>query len=227
MWDAWAAGDRKGALAAVPDELVDRLVLHGSPAEVVGPGAAVRRRRGAHADPAPVLAARHGPAAAARPRWEAEVRRRRQGRSCSPARPVASARRWRGGSRPRERPASCSPIWTARRRGRCRGRTRTGAIGVDCDVTDEGAGRRAGDRGRGAVRPGRPVLLQRRHHHRHRARHDRRRLAAGVGGQRRSRTSTRPGRCCRAMLARGRRLPAAHLLGGRACSPRSATRRTR
>jgi probable F420-dependent oxidoreductase len=35
MWDAWAAGDRKAALAAVPDALVDRLVLHGSPSDVV------------------------------------------------------------------------------------------------------------------------------------------------------------------------------------------------
>jgi probable F420-dependent oxidoreductase len=34
VWDAWAAGDRKGALAAVPDDLVDLLVLHGTPAEV-------------------------------------------------------------------------------------------------------------------------------------------------------------------------------------------------
>jgi probable F420-dependent oxidoreductase len=34
VWDAWAAGDRKGALAAVPDELVDSLVLHGTPAQV-------------------------------------------------------------------------------------------------------------------------------------------------------------------------------------------------
>jgi probable F420-dependent oxidoreductase len=34
VWDAWAAGDRKGALAAVPDDLVDALVLHGSPAQV-------------------------------------------------------------------------------------------------------------------------------------------------------------------------------------------------
>jgi probable F420-dependent oxidoreductase len=31
MWDAWAAGDRKGALEAVPDEVVDALVVHGSP----------------------------------------------------------------------------------------------------------------------------------------------------------------------------------------------------
>jgi probable F420-dependent oxidoreductase len=31
MWDAWAAGDRKGALAAIPDEVVDALVVHGSP----------------------------------------------------------------------------------------------------------------------------------------------------------------------------------------------------
>jgi probable F420-dependent oxidoreductase len=29
MWDAWAAGDRKGALAAIPDEVVDQLVVHG------------------------------------------------------------------------------------------------------------------------------------------------------------------------------------------------------
>jgi probable F420-dependent oxidoreductase len=32
-WAAWAAGDRKGATAAVPDEVVDALVVHGSPAE--------------------------------------------------------------------------------------------------------------------------------------------------------------------------------------------------
>ncbi len=33
MHEAWAAGDRKGAAAAVPDDVVDDLVLHGSPAE--------------------------------------------------------------------------------------------------------------------------------------------------------------------------------------------------
>jgi probable F420-dependent oxidoreductase len=33
MWDAWTAGDRKAALAAIPDSLVDQLVVHGSPAE--------------------------------------------------------------------------------------------------------------------------------------------------------------------------------------------------
>jgi probable F420-dependent oxidoreductase len=32
MQDAWAAGDRKAALAAIPDELVDALVVHGEPA---------------------------------------------------------------------------------------------------------------------------------------------------------------------------------------------------
>jgi probable F420-dependent oxidoreductase len=31
MWRAWAAGDRRAAGAAVPDEVVDALVLHGSP----------------------------------------------------------------------------------------------------------------------------------------------------------------------------------------------------
>jgi probable F420-dependent oxidoreductase len=33
MWDAWAAGDRKAALAAIPDQVVDDLVVHGSLAE--------------------------------------------------------------------------------------------------------------------------------------------------------------------------------------------------
>ncbi|MCB0958812.1 MAG: LLM class F420-dependent oxidoreductase [Acidimicrobiales bacterium] len=31
MWDAWAAGDRAGALTHIPDELVDTLIVHGSP----------------------------------------------------------------------------------------------------------------------------------------------------------------------------------------------------
>jgi probable F420-dependent oxidoreductase len=34
MWDAWAAGDRKAALAAIPDDVVDALILHGSPDDV-------------------------------------------------------------------------------------------------------------------------------------------------------------------------------------------------
>ena len=32
MWEAWSAGDRKAALAEIPDEVVDELVVHGSPA---------------------------------------------------------------------------------------------------------------------------------------------------------------------------------------------------
>jgi hypothetical protein len=31
MWDAWDAGDRKGALAVIPDHVVDELLVHGSP----------------------------------------------------------------------------------------------------------------------------------------------------------------------------------------------------
>ncbi len=31
MWDAWKAGDRKAALAAIPDEVVDSLIVHGTP----------------------------------------------------------------------------------------------------------------------------------------------------------------------------------------------------
>ncbi|GAA2473128.1 LLM class F420-dependent oxidoreductase [Winogradskya humida] len=33
MWKAWAAGDRRAALAAIPDEVVDELIVHGTPAE--------------------------------------------------------------------------------------------------------------------------------------------------------------------------------------------------
>lgn len=33
VWDKWADGDRQGALAAIPDELVDQLVIHGTPAQ--------------------------------------------------------------------------------------------------------------------------------------------------------------------------------------------------
>ncbi|MCU1395126.1 MAG: putative oxidoreductase [Ilumatobacteraceae bacterium] len=33
MWDAWKAGDRKAALAAIPDEVVDDIIVHGSAAE--------------------------------------------------------------------------------------------------------------------------------------------------------------------------------------------------
>jgi probable F420-dependent oxidoreductase len=33
MWQAWDAGDRKGATAAVPDEVVDSVCVHGTPAQ--------------------------------------------------------------------------------------------------------------------------------------------------------------------------------------------------
>jgi probable F420-dependent oxidoreductase len=33
MWDAWRAGDREAATAAIPDSLIDELIVHGSPAE--------------------------------------------------------------------------------------------------------------------------------------------------------------------------------------------------
>ncbi len=31
MWDAWQAGDRKAATAAIPDQVVDELIVHGPP----------------------------------------------------------------------------------------------------------------------------------------------------------------------------------------------------
>jgi probable F420-dependent oxidoreductase len=34
MWSAWQAGDRKAALAAIPESVVDDLVLHGSPEQI-------------------------------------------------------------------------------------------------------------------------------------------------------------------------------------------------
>lgn len=36
MWAAWRAGDRKAALEAIPDSLVDELILHGSASRVRG-----------------------------------------------------------------------------------------------------------------------------------------------------------------------------------------------
>jgi probable F420-dependent oxidoreductase len=33
MWDAWKAGDRKAAVEAIPDSVVDQLVVHGTPDE--------------------------------------------------------------------------------------------------------------------------------------------------------------------------------------------------
>ncbi len=33
MWDNWKAGDRKAALAAIPDSVVDELIIHGTPEE--------------------------------------------------------------------------------------------------------------------------------------------------------------------------------------------------
>ena len=31
MWQAWSEGDRAGALAAIPDQVVDDLFVHGPP----------------------------------------------------------------------------------------------------------------------------------------------------------------------------------------------------
>ena len=33
MWERWGAGDRKGAVASVPDHVVDELIVHGTPDE--------------------------------------------------------------------------------------------------------------------------------------------------------------------------------------------------
>ena len=53
MWAAWAAGDRKAALAAIPDEVVDALVVHGSFDECRAHVAPLRRQRGDGPRPGP------------------------------------------------------------------------------------------------------------------------------------------------------------------------------
>jgi len=35
-WELWGAGDRKGALEKIPDEIVDQLIIHGTPDEIRG-----------------------------------------------------------------------------------------------------------------------------------------------------------------------------------------------
>jgi probable F420-dependent oxidoreductase len=55
MWDAWNAGDRKAATEAIPDSVIDDLIVHGSPADC-------RAKLAAYADngvttPAPALMA--------------------------------------------------------------------------------------------------------------------------------------------------------------------------
>ncbi len=34
MWDAWRAGDRDAATASIPDEVIDALIVHGSPDDI-------------------------------------------------------------------------------------------------------------------------------------------------------------------------------------------------
>ena len=34
MWRAWDAGDRRGAVAAVPEQVIDDLILHGTMEEI-------------------------------------------------------------------------------------------------------------------------------------------------------------------------------------------------
>lgn len=56
MWDAWARGDRKGAIAAIPDEVVDEIFVHGTVDEC---HAGIRRYIENGVD-IPVLAPFHG-----------------------------------------------------------------------------------------------------------------------------------------------------------------------
>ena len=51
MWEAWASGDRKGALAAVPDEVVDDLMVHGGARGLPGPDRAATSPTGSPCPP--------------------------------------------------------------------------------------------------------------------------------------------------------------------------------
>ena len=62
MWRLWKEGDRKAALAAIPDEVVDELIVHGSPEPVPRARAALRRQRRDHPGPRHPGLPRHRPA---------------------------------------------------------------------------------------------------------------------------------------------------------------------
>ena len=45
-WEQWAAGDRKGALEKIPDDVIDDLIIHGSYDDCPSPRPALHRRGG-------------------------------------------------------------------------------------------------------------------------------------------------------------------------------------
>ena len=55
MWRLWKEGDRKAALAAIPDQVVDELIVWGSAREVPRAHPALRRQRRHHARRSRVL----------------------------------------------------------------------------------------------------------------------------------------------------------------------------
>ena len=206
MWEAWAAGDRKRGARRGPRRGRRRAGRARQPERCRDAGATLRRRRCGRTPvmallPTPELdrRRRRPPAGHAhRAAGSAVVERRGLRRSSSsPGRPAGSAPRWPAGSPPRVPPPWCSPTWTATPPQRWRpiaGGRRPEPSAVD--VTDEEQVARAGRRDRGALRPDRPVLRQRRRHHRRGLEATDGDLGRGPGRSTCWRTSTRPARCC-------------------------------
>ena len=63
MWDAWAAGDRARALEVVPDEVIDELIVWGTP-ERIRAGVERYAEHGVHTTAPAILAARRRDACA-------------------------------------------------------------------------------------------------------------------------------------------------------------------
>ena len=122
----------------------------------------------------------------------------------------ASAPPWPGASTPTG-PASSSPTWVTRAGRR---RARAGPSACTADVATEAGNVRADRAGRGGVRPGRPVLRQRRHRRWHRPRARPRTTGSRPSTSTSTPTAGRPSTCspggwpaARATSARRRRRP--------------------
>ena len=133
MWDAWAAGDRKAAVAAIPDDVVDELVVHGSPEACRRAHPGVLRQRGDDEQPG-----RHAARPGARVLGggavagaERRLSRRPGGARLTPPGGGSMSRRWSAAGRSRR--ARISAMWRRPRR-------RVASSRRNCSGTSSGRG---------------------------------------------------------------------------------------